>query len=144
MIVKIHGSLVVNAIGEVTHGCRKPVICLTDGAIYASAKDTAKANGVSVHTISNVCLGKIKSCKGKQFRYLEDMAEYFDVLMDNFRRQVVKANAYDLQEAAKAAEAERKANIIKLEEQIANEERRTAEKRNRLMMLKGEQITVAI
>lgn len=144
MIIKIQNTAIINAIGESTHGSRKPVMCLSDGKVYASATDAAEEIGVTPNMMSTVCLGKAKTCKGKQYCYVANIGEHLNTLMENVRKLSIKAQVYDVQEATKAAEAERKATIIKLEEQLAKDKARIAATETKLLSLKGEPISVAL
>ena len=52
---------------------KKAVINLTTGKVYESASDAARQLGVSINAVSMVCRGKVKTCKGDQWRYVEDL-----------------------------------------------------------------------
>lgn len=54
-------------------GNAKPVFCITDGTLYASAVDAAKANGLNFATISAVCRGKFQTARGKQYCFVKDI-----------------------------------------------------------------------
>ena len=52
---------------------KKAVINLTTGKVYESASDAARQLGVSINAVGMVCRGKVKTCKGDQWRYVEDL-----------------------------------------------------------------------
>lgn len=51
--------------------CKKSVLCVETGEVYASVSDTARDLSVSISAISNVLRGKSNSCKGFSFVYNE-------------------------------------------------------------------------
>lgn len=50
----------------------KPVICLTIGAIYPSAKHAARDLGLSAQNVKTACQGKAKTCGGFRWRYASE------------------------------------------------------------------------
>ena len=128
----------ITASGETRTKNAKPVVCLDTGEVYTSATDAAKANGVSVYSISMNCLGKTATSNGKRFCYIKNIMENFDVLMNSMRDMIDKANAYDeiiyKQQAVQRAEeklAKCKANCEllkrKLEAELLNMEQAETE-----------------
>lgn len=49
----------------------KKVLCIETNTTYNSATEAAKENGCTIHLISAACLGKVKTAKGKHFKYVE-------------------------------------------------------------------------
>jgi hypothetical protein len=94
----------------------KPIFCITDGKIYASGLDAAKAIGVDPTCISHVCLGKLKTVKGKKYCFVSEMqARILDI--SNAMQDALKdANAY----RAIKAEEERKAACEKKKNELHN------------------------
>jgi predicted GIY-YIG superfamily endonuclease len=56
---------------------RRPVICLTDGAVYPSVSAAADFYGCDKATLGALCLGKRgrKSLRGRRFAFVDTMAE---------------------------------------------------------------------
>ena len=119
--ITIKEAAKIDAKGNLTSRKCKPVICIDTGEVYTSATDAAQANGTTVFGISQTCLGKTKTAKGKRFCYVQDFPEHLaDItarissMNKGYEEMEAKAKAYDAilaeQEAkAKAAEDERKA-----------------------------------
>lgn len=49
----------------------KKVLCIETNTTYNSATEAARENGCTIHLISAACLGKVKTAKGKHFKYVE-------------------------------------------------------------------------
>lgn len=143
-------SIINNTIGNRTHHCCKPVICIETGEVYNSATDAAEAIGVTVWAMSTHCTGKTRSCKGKHFTYVSRTSENIDALTARIRalsteqseleRKAALWDAYEAEQNAKRkAEEEHqqaleKANA-KLERRrrvLANAEARVALARQRV------------
>lgn len=54
-------------------GNAKPVYCITDGTLYASVLDAAKAEHVHFTAISMACRGNVKTSKNKQWCFVSDL-----------------------------------------------------------------------
>ena len=80
VIIQEKATLAVK--GEHLNGNSKPVICLTNGATYASCMDAAKAFGVNQATMSLYCNPNkaTKHPKGYEFCYIEDLPLFYDKL----------------------------------------------------------------
>lgn len=130
----INNEATIKANGTHTHSRSKPVICIDTGEVFASATDAAERNGVHWTTMSSTCLGKTKTCNGKRYCYLADMAENLGALTERIQKLnelEAKAKAWDelkaKEEAARKAEEERLAAIRKAEEErIKAEQERKA------------------
>lgn len=83
------------AIGHRSNGNCKPVICITTGAIYASATDAAEKLGVSQSVLSLAASGKLRTCKGKRYCYVSQVMQYLDEICENTRIREEKVAAYD-------------------------------------------------
>lgn len=83
------------AIGTRSNGNCKPVICITTGAIYASATDAAEKLGVSQSVLSLAASGKLRTCKGKRYCYVSQVMQYLDEICENTRVREEKVAAYD-------------------------------------------------
>lgn len=101
----------------------KPVVCVTDGMRFASAKEAAAYVGVHHTTISSCCLGKIKTAKGKVYKYVKEQTENcVDVLADTVQEQrrlfekyaplIAEMEAKEREEKARQMEEERKQEVI--------------------------------
>ena len=62
----------VEVIGTSTHGCRKRVLCIDTGEIFASVRDAAEYFCTTSGQISRICReeGYYKTAKGKRFCYI--------------------------------------------------------------------------
>lgn len=127
-------SVISNTVGNRTHHCCKPVICIETGEVYNSATDAAEVNGVSVLSMSNCCLGKTRSCKGKHFAYVSRTSENIDALTARIRtmsaeqseleRKAALWDAYEAeQNAIRKAEAERQQALDKAKEKVERRQR---------------------
>ena len=83
------------AIGQRSHGGCKPVMCITTGAIYASASDAAEELGVSLSVLCLAARGSIRTCKGKRWCYVSQVMQYLDEICENTRVREEKVAAYD-------------------------------------------------
>ena len=91
-------------------GNAKPVFCITDGTLYASATDAAIANNVHHTMMSQVCRGKVSTAKGKQYCYVKDLANHLIQLSESVKDLYTDASIYRAQKAEEERiEAERKA-----------------------------------
>ena len=112
------------AIGNRTNGNCKPVICITTGAIYASATDAAEKIGVSQATLCLAASGKIKTCKGKRYCYVNHVMQHLDEICENTRVREEKVAAYDKivdKEKRMQALGERKAKLNAMKAKIDKE-----------------------
>ena len=96
MTKTIQNESKIKAIGVLTHGACKAVICIDTGEVYASATDAARENGISVHSISKNCLGKIEKSGGKRYCYVKDVIEHLGELTGQIILLSEKANKYEL------------------------------------------------
>lgn len=106
----------------------KAVYGITDGKIYASGLDAAKAIGVDPACISGVCLGKFKTTKGKKYCFVSDMQAHIIEISEAMQDALKNANAYKAikaEEERKAAHEKKKLElhnkIVSREEQLRKE-----------------------
>jgi hypothetical protein len=105
----------------------KPVICIETGEVFASATDAAERVGVHYSMMSASCTGKVKTCKGKHYCYLNAALENLDAVMTRLRQAAAMeedAKKWRAQEAE--LEAARKAEERRLEEERKARERHEA------------------
>lgn len=120
------------AIGYRSNGNCKPVFCITTGEIYASATDASEKLGVSLTVLAHAASGRLKTCKGKRYCYVQHIMQHLEEIAENTRVREEKVAAYDkivgkekrLQElgARKAKLASMKAKLEKEAAAIAAEE----------------------
>lgn len=125
------------AIGNRSNGNCKPVFCITTGEIYASATDASEKLGVSLTVVAHAASGRIKTCKGKRYCYVNHIMQHLEEIAENTRVREEKVAAYDKivgkekrkQElgARKAKLAAMKAKLEKEAAAIAAEEAALAE-----------------
>ncbi|CAB4134374.1 hypothetical protein UFOVP267_56 [uncultured Caudovirales phage] len=53
----------------------KPVVCLTDGSVFASVSEAARKYNGNSTTISKCCLGKAKTAYGMEWAYKESLCQ---------------------------------------------------------------------
>jgi hypothetical protein len=112
------------AIGTRSNGNCKPVICITTGAIYASATDAAEKIGVSQATLCLAASGKIKTCKGKRYCYINHVMQHLEEICENTRIREEKVAKYDKivdTEKRKQALGERKAKLAAAQAKLEKE-----------------------
>lgn len=113
------------ALGQRSHGCCKPVMCITTGKIYASASDAAEEFGVSLSVLCLAARGAIKTCKNKRWCYVSNVMQHLDELGENIRVREEKAAAYDfIVNAQKRKDdlEQRKAKAAELRKQLELED----------------------
>jgi hypothetical protein len=132
--INIQNEANIKAKGEHGQKNAKAVICIETGEVYVSAMDAAEKVGVHLTTMSSVCLGKIRTCKGKHYCYLSRVAENLDSIVTRLRETAAVENdakkwqAYQAeQEAVRKAEEERQAAIAKAKEKIAKLDEKCSE-----------------
>ena len=114
------------AIGHRSNGNCKPVFCITTGEIYASATDASEKLGVSLAVVTHAASGRLKTCKGKRYCYVQHIMQYLEEIAENTRVREEKVAAYDKivgKEKRKQELAEREAKFnamkVKLEKEAA-------------------------
>ena len=118
--VNIHNEANINAEGNFNSKRCKPVICIDTGEVFTSATDAAEKAGVHFTMISAVCLGKVRTCKGKHYCYLSNVTESLNAIVTRLRETAaVESDAKKWQEYQAEQEAIRKAEE-KRQEEIAN------------------------
>lgn len=108
--ITIHNEAIIKAEGKRESKLCKPVICIETGEVFSSCADAAEFMGVHFSMMSAACIGKVKTCKGKHFCYLNSALENLDAVMSRLREAAAMegdAKKWRAQEAAK--EEERKA-----------------------------------
>ncbi len=116
--ITIHKEATIKAEGKRQSRNCKPVICIETGKVFASATDAAEYMGVHYSMMSATCIGKVSTCKGMHFCYLNEALENLDAVMSRLRdacAMEVDAKKWRAQEAEK--EAIRKAEERRLEEE---------------------------
>ena len=117
--INIQNKAIINGIGNLNNRKCKPVICIDTGEVYTSATDAAEAVGVHYTMMSAVCLGKVKTCKGKHYCYLSEATENLDAIVTRLRKvSTMEADAQKWREY-QAREEKRQADIAKAEEKLA-------------------------
>ena len=119
MTKTIQNESKIKAIGVLTHGACKAVICIDTGEVYASATDAARENGISVHSISKNCLGKIEKSGGKRYCYVKDVIEHLGELTGQIILLSEKANKYDALTAHDREIEETEAKLAKYKEKYS-------------------------
>ena len=112
------------AIGYRSNGNCKPVLCITTGEIYASATDAAEKLGVSLTVLAHAASGRIRTCKGKRWCYIQHIMQHLEEIAENTRIREEKVAAYDKivgKEKRKAALAERKAKLATMQAKLEKE-----------------------
>lgn len=124
--INIHNEATINADGKRNNKNCKPVICIETGEVFSSSADAAEKIGVHFSVMSAVCTGKIKTCKGKRYCYLNAALENLDAVMSRLREASAMeedARKWREQEAAKEAarlaKLKHEAEIAKAREKIA-------------------------
>ena len=138
-IINISTNTTIKASGIHTNGNCKAVICIDTGEVFTSITDAAEKHGVALCSISNVCRGATKTCKGKRYAYLSKANEYLPQMAEQLSEMETlraKANAYDMlmleQKAKEEAEAKRQEAIRKAKEDHAKAITKAREKTARL------------
>ena len=112
------------AIGHRSNGNCKPVFCITTGEIYASATDAAEKLGVSLTVLAHAASGKIRTCKGKRWCYIQHIMQHLEEIAENTRVREEKVAAYDKivgKEKRKQALGERKAKLAAAQAKLEKE-----------------------
>lgn len=112
------------AIGTRSHGCCKPVMCITTGKVYASASDAAEEIGVSLSVLCHAARGAIRTCKNKRWCYVSHVMEHLDEIAENIRIREEKVAAYDKivgKEQRKQELAEREAKLAAMKAKLEKE-----------------------
>lgn len=87
--------------GNHTNGNCKPVFCITTGEVYASVTDAAEKNRVTVASISYAISDTTRSCKGKKFCLVTELAEHLNEISKSITTNRQKAISYDVMMAEK-------------------------------------------
>jgi hypothetical protein len=106
----ISNEIKVTVEGIHDHRNCKEVYCITDGHTYASVHDAANAAGVTQGTMSYHITHKTNACKGKQYCFLNQIAENHDRIANHNRSAI--ENAEILREGNKTL-AENLNNVTK-------------------------------
>ena len=122
--ITIQKEATIKAKGKHTSRNCKPVICIETGDVYASATDAAERVGVHYSMMSAACIGKVKTCKGKHYCYLNAALENLDAVMHRLRQAAaMESDAMKWREQEAEKEAARKAEERRLEEERKARER---------------------
>lgn len=76
MITAIQKALMEKAIGIHTGSTHKPVLCITDGTVYASVHDAADFNHGNRGRMSEASRGLVEEYKGKRWCYVADIEHH--------------------------------------------------------------------
>lgn len=124
--ITIHNEATIKAEGKRNSKNCKPVICIETGEIFTSATDAAEKMGVHYSAMSAVCLGKVRTCKGMHFCYMNAALENLDAVMNRLRETSAmeddarKWRAYQAeQEAKRKAEEKYEADVQKAKDKVA-------------------------
>lgn len=127
--LKLHNETTIKANGVHVNGNSKAVLCIDTGEVFASQADAAEHLGVHPVNVSNVLLGKQRTCKGMHLCYLSKADEHLESITSRIREMQAleeKAAAWDAfvarqeeerREAARA-ERERQEKIAKANEKL--------------------------
>lgn len=133
----------ITATGTHNNGNCKPVVCLTDGTRFTSVTDAAEYAGVHITCMSSCCIGKIKTCNGKVYRFVSRVGENLDEVFDyihSLSSVKEKARLWDEHEAERRAIAERAERREKLRQSVAKLEEKLAQERNKLSELEDDDV----
>ena len=83
--ITIQEQATMEMIGVSRSKLAKPVLCITDGKTFTSATDAAEYYGVHNTAISAACRGKVESCKGKKFCYVDKVKENLPVITEELQ-----------------------------------------------------------
>lgn len=120
MTINLNNNVTIhNAIGEHDHWSSKPVICVETGEVFISATDAAKNADVYISQMSDCCNGRVKTCKGKTYRYLSQTSGNVDVLVAQIRALNAKQAELEADAAVGRAIREEREAKQKREEAIA-------------------------
>lgn len=150
--ISINKEANINAEGKRNNKNCKPVICIETGEVFSSSADAAEKIGVHFSVMSAVCTGKIKTCKGKRYCYLNAALENLDAVMSRlreasameedarkWREQEAKNEAIRLAKLKHEAEvAKVRERVAKLEENCKRLESKLTEEERCLMLAKVE------
>lgn len=124
--INIHNEANIMAEGKHSNRNCKPVICIETGEVFTSATDAADYIGVHYTMMSAACIGKVKTCKGKHYCYLNEALENLDSVVTRLREasamedDAKKWRAQEAEkEAARIAKEKHEAAIVKAREKIA-------------------------
>ena len=115
----------------------KPVYCITDGKLYASGLDASKAIGVDPTCISHVCLGKMKTVKGKKYCFVSDMQARILDISDAMQDTLKDANAYRAIKAEEERKALHEKKKMELHNKIASREEQLKKEAEELGTMKA-------
>jgi hypothetical protein len=104
------------------NGNAKPVYCVTDGKVYASVTDAAKASGTTQGAVSGACIGRYKTVKGKKYCFVSDMPIHILAISNAMQDTLKDANAYRAIKAEEARKAAHEKKKLALHNKIAARE----------------------
>jgi biopolymer transport protein ExbB/TolQ len=124
--ITIHNEATIHAEGKRNSKNCKPVICIETGEVFTSATDAAEKVGVHYSMMSSVCLGKVRTCKGMHFCYMNAALENLDAVMNRLRETSAmeedarKWRKYQAeQEEIRKAKAKHESDLKKAEDKVA-------------------------
>lgn len=115
----------------------KPVFCITDGKIYASGIDAAKAIGVCPDIISRACRGHLKTSKGKKYCFVSDMQSHILEISEAMQDALKDANAYRAIKAEEERKAAREKKRMELDSKIKSREEQLKKEAEELGTMKA-------
>ena len=119
--ITINNKATIKVEGKRESKLCKPVICIETGEVFASSADAAEYMGVHYTMMSAACIGKVKTCKGKHFCYLNSALENLDAVMTRLRE------ANEMEADAKKWREQEAAERLRLEEERKAKERHDAD-----------------
>lgn len=93
--ITITKNSTVKANGTRSHANCKPVYCITTGKVYASALDAAEELGVSHSVLSMAAAGRLRTCKGERYCYINQVMNYLEEIAECSRVRAEKVAEYD-------------------------------------------------
>lgn len=107
----INEKATVQAIGEVKGNKCKPVI-RSDGMVFTSIIDAAKASNADRGSVCRCCQGKNSTAGGYGFKYLSKATENLDDILEKLRNALTEISTLQTQKSALETElAESRARI---------------------------------
>jgi len=83
--VTIQEQAAMEMIGKKRTKHAKPVLCITEGKMFASTYDAAEYYGASQTAISAACRGVYPTCKGMKFCYVDKVKENLPVIAEEIQ-----------------------------------------------------------
>lgn len=125
--INIHHEASILANGKRTNKNTKAVLCIETGEVWSSSADAAESIGVHFSVMSAACTGRIKTCHGKHYCYLNEALENLNAVMSRLREaSSMESDAKKWRALEAEKEAARKAEERRIEEERKAKERHAA------------------